>query len=246
MKRASFSFSEELLIFLKQASLSSLTPDLAQSKDSYRYVFHGPQSVKHLIESAGIPHTEVGQIIVNGFLVDFNYQVRDGDQVLVLSIQSTPKPQEPRFILDNHLGKLTSYLRMLGFDSLYHNDFQDAQLAKIAVDESRILLTRDHRLLMRKNISQGYWLRSQDPRQQLKEVMARFSLYTQINPFQRCMKCNHLLHPVSKEEILDRLEPLTRLYYDEFRLCPGCQSVYWKGSHFIKMMQHIQEITNDS
>jgi uncharacterized protein with PIN domain len=244
MKRASFHFSDELLVFLKQASRSFLSPDPALPGGLYCYNFNGPQSVKHLIEAAGVPHTEVSEIQVNGNQVGFSYQILDGDLVYIKSSSPNLKLLEPRFVLDNHLGKLASHMRMLGFDCLYQNNFQDPQMAKIAAEESRILLTRDHRLLMRKNIEQGYWLRSQDPRQQLKEVLTRFALFTQIKPFLRCMNCNQLLSPVPKEAILHQLEPLTRLYFTEFHICPGCQQVYWKGSHYLKMLKFIQEITD--
>jgi uncharacterized protein with PIN domain len=152
---------------------------------------------------------------------------------------------ELHFILDNHLGKLASYLRMLGFDSLYRNSFQDDELAFLSQAESRILLTRDHRLLMRKAVTQGYWLRSQDPDQQLKEVVKRYALSCMVKPFQRCMRCNELLEPVSKETILHRIKPLTIQYFDDFRLCPACGQIYWQGSHYTKMLAFI-ETTLDS
>jgi uncharacterized protein with PIN domain len=242
MKKAVFHFQISLRIFLKQARRASLSADASLPEGSYYYEFRGPQSVKHLIEAAGVPHTEVSDIQVNGSQVDFNYLVKDGDQVDILSFTTVQNLIEHRFILDNHLGKLASYLRMLGFDCFYQNDYQDKQLAQILVEDNRILLTRDHRLLMRKSIQQGYWLRSQNPTQQLKEVLNRFKLFHQIKPFQRCMSCNQLLYPVPKDSVLPRLEPLTQKYFDEFRLCPSCKQVYWKGSHYLKMMKFIQEI----
>lgn len=244
MKKAFFHFSPELCGFLKLAYRASLFPASSSPEGSYLYEFNGPQSVKHLIEAAGVPHTEVSDIQVNGCPVDFSYLVRDGDQVEVQSCTTCFNLLANRFVLDNHLGKLARHLRMLGFDCLYQNNYQDDTLAQISVDENRILLTRDHRLLMRKSLQHGYWLRSQDPKQQLKEVLERFALFDQISPFQRCMNCNQLLHPAPKGAVLHRLEPLTQKYFDEFRLCPGCQQVYWKGSHYLKMMKYIQEITN--
>lgn len=242
MKKALFQFSLELGVFLKPASKGT----------TFEYQFNGPQSVKHLIEAAGVPHTEVSAVRANGAPVDFDYQVKDGDLVEVFSFsdrslrasdfceRSNLNPDEPRFILDNHLGKLASLLRMLGFDCLYQNDFQDDQLAQLAQQTGRILLTRDHRLLMRKSIEQGYWLRSQHPPQQLQEVVIRYSMVDKIKPFQRCMQCNQLLQPVSKETILDRLQPLTKKYFEEFRICPACGQIYWQGSHYTKMLAFIE------
>ncbi len=131
---------------------------------------------------------------------------------------------------------------MLGFDCLYENDFDDPDMADIAHAEGRILLTRDRRLLMRKLVEHGYCLRSLDPLEQLTEIIQRFDLTNKIHPFHRCLHCNHILEPVEKEAILDRLEPLTRQYFDEFHICPACGQIYWKGSHYDQMQKVIEEI----
>ncbi len=210
------------------------------------FTFDAGQTVKHLVEAAGIPHTEVGQVLVNQSPVSFDYQVQEGDHVLVYPPapgQGLP-PGETRFILDNHLGRLAAYLRMLGFDALYRNDLQDEELAQIASREERILLTRDRRLLMRRIVRYGYCLRSLVSSQQAGEVLKRFALTTQIRPFRRCLRCNAPLEPVSKAAVLERLEPLTRLYYDEFHRCPACGQVYWKGSHYEHMLNLIDQFRN--
>jgi hypothetical protein len=204
------------------------------------------QSVKHLFESLGVPHTEVGQITVNGEIAGFGYLVQPGDEVSVYPIPpgavSPPAGELLRFILDNHLGRLAVYLRMLGFDALYRNDIQDDELALRCNREERILLTRDKRLLMRNLVERGYWLRSKVPREQLEEVIQRFGLTPAIQPFRRCLRCNEPLQPARKEDVLERLEPLTRRYFDEFHICPGCQQVYWKGSHYERMSQMIEQV----
>jgi hypothetical protein len=207
--------------------------------------FNPGQSVKHLVESLGVPHTEVAVILVNGKSVDFSYLVEDGDQVQVYPFTSESLARDPRFILDNHLGRLAVYLRMLGFDCLYRNDFQDEELAQLASEQDRILLTRDRRLLMRNQVIHGYWLRSKVPHEQLAEVVSRYDLSSRASPFRRCMRCNGLLQPVKKEMVLDRLQPLTRLYYDDFRMCSDCRQVYWKGSHYEHMQQLIEEVIQE-
>jgi uncharacterized protein with PIN domain/sulfur carrier protein ThiS len=204
--------------------------------------FNPGQSVKHLVESLGIPHTEVLAILVNGSPVEFSYLVEDGDQVQVDPIESEMLPGDPRFILDNHLGRLAVYLRMLGFDSLYRNDFQDEELARLADEQERILLTRDRRLLMRSQVQRGYWLRSKTPQVQLEEVVRRYDLGSRASPYRRCMRCNGLLQPVDKEAVLDRLQPLTRQYFDDFRMCTDCRQIYWKGSHYEHMQQLIEQV----
>jgi hypothetical protein len=149
---------------------------------------------------------------------------------------------EPRFVIDGHLGRLAAGLRMLGLDCLYQGQAPDDQLYKEALSDSRYLLTRDRRLLMRKDLILGYLVRSLDPQVQLDEVARRFRLSRWVVPFRRCMRCNHLLEAVEKDAILDRLEPLTRAYFDEFRICPSCGQIYWKGSHFDRMQSKIADL----
>ncbi len=213
--------------------------------------FNPPVSVKHMIESLGVPHTEVDLILVNGESVAFDYQINAGDQVSVypvfeaLNIASLnhlhPQPlRDPRYVLDVHLGRLAAYLRMLGFDTLYRNDYSDQHLASISVDESRILLTRDRGLLKRREITRGYFVRAIEPRIQIKQVLTRFDLAGLINPFTRCMRCNGRLVKVTKDEIISSLPPKTSQFINEFTRCESCGQVYWKGSHHEKILQIIQ------
>lgn len=208
--------------------------------------FNDDQSVKHLIESLGVPHTEIGTILVNGIEVDHNALLHDGDRVDVYPVAQDQVNSggnlAPRFVVDNHLGQLARYLRMLGFDALYRNDYQDEELACISSVEKRTLLTRDRRLLMRNAVQDGYWVRHKIPREQLVEVLRRFQLCEQVAPFKRCLRCNGLLQPVSKEAVLHRLEPLTKKYFEQFRICPECEQVYWQGSHYERMVGFIEQV----
>lgn len=197
------------------------------------------QTVKHLIESLGVPHVEVGAVTANGQPVGWEYRPQDGDQIEVHPARGWEG--EPRFILDNHLGRLAAYLRMLGFDSLYENNYSDEELAALLAEDARILLTRDRRLLMRKAVRYGYCLRSLEPQEQLREVVRRFDLLRRARPFHRCLRCNHLLERVEKSAVLDRLEPKTKLYYEEFVRCPVCDQVYWQGSHYERMQAMFAE-----
>jgi len=155
------------------------------------------------------------------------------------------EPAQIRFILDNHLGKLATYLRIFGFDVVYDNSFQDARLAIIAVDQGLTLLTRDRRLLMRSSIISGYCVRADLPPNQVAEVVERFGLQRHINPFHRCLRCNHPLTSIHKESIINRLQPLTKRYFDEFYYCQACDQIYWQGSHYEKMLGLIADITQN-
>lgn len=220
---------------------------------TFAHCFELSSSVKDMIESLGAPHTEVDLILVNGESVDFSYLVRDGDRVSVYPVFESidispvlrvrPEPlREPRFVLDVHLGQLAVYLRMLGFDTLYRNDYEDAQLAYISSQEGRTLLTRDRGLLKRNIVTHGYCLRATQPRQQLIEVLRRFDLFGSITPFLRCLHCNALLQTVDKAEISHHLPPKTGQYYDYFRRCPSCDRIYWQGSHFKRMQQFVESV----
>ena len=247
MKRAYFRFYAELNDFLP----------LARRQVGFVHSFEGRVSIKDTIESFGVPHTEVDLILVNGESVDFSYLVQEGDRVSVYPIFESiditplvrvrPRPlREPRFVLDTHLGRLMAYLRMLGFDTLYQNDYADKELAQISKREGRILLTRDRGLLKRSIVTHGYCVRETDPRRQLVEVLRHLNLFGAIAPFRRCIRCNALLQPVSKQAVIDRLPPKTRQYYDEFRICQGCDQIYWKGSHYQRMQQFVERILHQS
>jgi uncharacterized protein len=234
MKRAILRFDPSLIVFIHR-----------QMEDgAVLYEFSDRPSIKHVYESLGLPHTEVQEVRVNGQPVSDGWILQDNDRVEILPyppVASQPEP-EPRFILDNHLGKLAVTLRMLSFDAVYRSDIQDDELASRASQEGRILLTRDRGLLMRTAVTRGYCLRSLDQKVQLREVMDRYNLYPLARPFTRCLRCNALLQPVEKGQVENRLEPLTSRYYEEFHQCPDCGKVYWKGSHYERMKEFIEKV----
>jgi uncharacterized protein with PIN domain/sulfur carrier protein ThiS len=222
--------------------LVSLLPRSCRTAE-ITYALNGPQSVKHLIEALGIPHTELGTIQANGQIVNLDYLVQAGDTIAVLANERTAEPGAiPQFALDGHLGRLARSLRMLGLDCAYRGDIFDAQLRAIAEAEDRWLLTRDRRLLMYRTVAKGYLVRSHDSSTQLIEILQRFSLHSHVRPFTRCIRCNHALRSVSKQSILNRLQPLTRVYYYDFRACDACGQVYWRGSHVDRMLARISAI----
>ena len=243
MARADFCFHAELNHFL--------SPNKRQV--SFPYYFKERASIKDTIESLGVPHPEIEAILVNTKAVDFSYIVQDGDSIQVYPVSASKeifspislRPQLPtilRFVLDVHLGKLAASVRMLGFDTLYRNDYDDQELAQISASEQRILLTRDKGLLMRSLVTFGYYVRATNPEQQIVEVMRRYDLFNKVLPFQRCIRCNGLLEPVEKEAIIDQLPQKTRNAIDEFHRCRECSQIYWRGSHYEKMQDFIEEV----
>ena len=242
MREAVFRFHGELNDFLPANRREYAFP--------HRFLL--PASVKDMIEALGVPHTEVDIILVNDGPVNFGYLVQDGDSISVYpastsqyipyAVSLRPQLQEFRFVLDTHLGRLATYLRMLGFDVLYRTRCDDEELAHTSAAEHRILLTRDQGLLKRGEVIWGYFVRATEPRAQLVEVLRRFNLFHLAAPFQRCLRCNALLQPIAKESIQDRLPPRTAQSYDDFRVCPSCDRVYWAGSHQEHMQRFIERI----
>jgi uncharacterized protein with PIN domain len=241
MSRATFRFYAELNDFLPRA----------RRQAAFEHEFSGKVSAKDMIESLGVPHTEIDLILVDGVSVDFHYLVADGDSISVYPVFESldirpilhlrPEPlREPRFILDGHLGRLAAYLRLLGLDASYRNDFRDVELASLAAGERRILLTRDRGLLKRSAVERGYCVRSSTPREQAREVVERFDLRRSITPFRRCLSCNGLLRPVEKQAVWDRLPPGTRERFDEFHQCVECGKIYWPGSHYARLQQLVE------
>ncbi|MGD8311237.1 MAG: Mut7-C RNAse domain-containing protein [Gammaproteobacteria bacterium] len=240
MSRITLRFYEELNDFL--------APDLRRR--DIVHDFDRRTSVKDMIESFGVPHTEVEIILVDGRSVDFSHIVRDGQRISVYPmfegldvsplLRLRPAPlRTPRFVLDTNLGRLARYLRLLGFDSLYRNDYDDRTIAAIAAKQQRTVLTRDRALLQHRIITRGYFVRAVRPREQVGEVLQRFDLYGLFRPFSRCTRCNGELHAVEKAAIAERLEPKTRKYFDKFRICRDCRQIYWQGSHHDRALRLI-------
>lgn len=214
-------------------------------------------SIKDMLESLGPPHPEMGLLVVNGRSVDFNYIVQPGDQIDVYDHFNAvelpgrvplrpPYPGRPRFVLDTHLGRQANYLRMLGFDTLYRNDYPDDELAEVSHNETRILLTRDTGLLKRSLVIYGYYTRETDPKRRIVEIIKRFNLRELAQPFKHCTRCNGLLHPADKADVIDSLPGRTTQYYDEFHQCETCNQVYWKGSHFDRLQSFLAKVLDQS
>ncbi|MCU1294317.1 MAG: hypothetical protein JWP08_3167 [Bryobacterales bacterium] len=231
--RVRFRFHDELNDFLALPKRNVEFEQLAGVTDT----------LKHVIESLGVPHTEVGSIAVNGNLLPVSERLSEGDRVEVFPHTTPILLSHPRFVIDGHLGRLAAYLRMLGFDTWYDRFADDVLLAQVASTEERLLLTRDVGLLKRREVELGYCVRSDKPHDQLCEVTRRFALRLRFAPFTRCMDCNGLLCPVSKDEVKHLLPPHTRETKNEFSRCQNCGKVFWRGSHHARMLGWIQDLT---
>jgi uncharacterized protein with PIN domain len=191
-------------------------------------------SLGHLVESAGMPLTEVGALRVGGRSVAPAYRPEPGADV---SVSARPRPQPldgpARLLLDVHLGALARRLRVLGVDVAYRNDAGDDELVERAAAADRLLLTQDRGLLRRRALRRAAYVRGSRPDDQLADVLDRFRL--PLAPYSRCTACGGLLRPVPKADVLDRLEPGTRRTQDEFARCADCGRVYWHGAHAARL-----------
>ena len=240
---ALFRFYEELNDFLPEARRKR---DFAIEVDRAR-------SVKDAIESAGVPHTEVDLILVDGRSVDFTHLLRGGERVSVYPmferldirplLRLRPLPlRDPRFVADTHLGKLARHLRMAGFDTLWGHEWDDDRIVACSLAERRTILTRDKGMLRRAEVERGYFVRAIHADVQLAEVLRALQLEGRMAPFSRCRECNTPLEDVPLEAVLERVPPKVRALYQRFRRCPGCERIYWEGTHFARMKTLVDRL----
>ncbi|MFS2020908.1 Mut7-C RNAse domain-containing protein [Massilia sp. CT11-108] len=210
-------------------------------------------TAKHMIEALGVPHTEVELVLLNGEPRGLDDILEEGDRIAVYPrftafdvadvarLDQRP-PGRVRFVADAHLGGLARLLRMAGFDTVYRNTLNDAEVEAIALDDGRAVLTRDRELLKRRGIAYGCYVRALKGEAQLREVVERFGLAERMRPFTLCLSCNAPLRPIAKAEVRDRLPPRVAATQDEFSTCDCCHGVFWKGSHWQRMAGVLNEI----
>ena len=241
-RSAKFHFYNELNDFL---------PVEKQNRE-FVYTFLGKPSVKDTIQAIGVPHTEIDIILMNRESVDFDCLLYGDENIQVfpkynnLNIQEMNHlqpnyPKEKNFIVDVNLGKLAPKLRLLGFDTLYRNDFEDHEIVAISNRENRIILTRDTGILKYNAVQWGYWVRAINVRKQISEVVEKFNLKNTIQPFTRCAVCNGLLHFIPKAMAKNYVPADIYEMVSEFTQCQNCSKIYWQGSHVEKIVAWIAD-----
>ncbi|CAM4064786.1 Mut7-C RNAse domain-containing protein [Nocardiopsis rhodophaea] len=197
-------------------------------------------SLGHIVQSLGVPLTEVGALANRGREVSADYRPRAGD---LIEVGPPPLPQAlpvwpPRFVLDVHLGTLARRLRLVGVDTAYPDEFDDDTLIDRANAEQRVLLTRDRGLLFRRCLRLGAHVRADAPDAQLTEVLERFN--PPLRPWTRCLACNGQLNGVAKADVTDELMAGTRATYDTFSRCASCGRVFWPGAHHHRLRRIVE------
>jgi uncharacterized protein with PIN domain len=215
-------FAPELHVFVPQARRAG----------ALRATTDGVSSLGHVVESLGVPLTEVGALVVDGREVPVSHVPAAGESVTVRTVARPQRvPGAPlRFLLDVHLGTLARRLRLLGVDTAYEStDIGDPALAARSAAEQRVMLSRDRGLLRRRELWAGAFVYSTRPEEQLRDVLDRFQ--PELRPWTRCTACNGLLRQATKDEVADQLKHGTHATYDVFAQCTKCGRAYWKGAH---------------
>ncbi|WP_340562389.1 Mut7-C RNAse domain-containing protein [Streptomyces sp. GSL17-111] len=207
-----------------------LTPRF-RDRERPRVPYDRTSTLGHVVQSLGVPLTEVGGLTLDGEPVPPAHRPPGGGLV---DVSAVPRPQAlpespPRFLVDVHLGALARRLRLVGLDSAYSNNADDPALVARSGAEHRVLLTQDRGLLRRRALWLGAFVRGTRPDDQLTDVLERFA--PPLAPWTRCPACNGRLAPVAKAEVAHRLEPGTLRTYDAFTRCRTCARVYWRGAH---------------
>jgi len=240
-----------LNLVLSQSLVSLLSRKYGKSH-SICYPISRKASIKDIIESIGIPHTEIGKICNNREEIDFGFIPETSITVTICEISSPfdvtcqtvlrPIPlKKIRFIADLNVSKLATLLRMSGIDTEIAYDLSDKEITSLAQEQQRIVLSKDLGLLKHRKITHGRYVRSVYPEDQLQEIINFFNLKPHLLPFSRCLRCNNPLTFVEKKDILSRLQPKTRLFFNHFKICTQCNKIYWKGSHHEGMVKKMQQ-----
>jgi uncharacterized protein with PIN domain len=243
MSEATFRFYEELNDFLPKHRI----------KIDFQASFQGKRSIKDMIESLGVPHTEIDLILVNGKSMDFNYILQDGDRVSVypvfesLSIESVTRLRgiplrRTRFIADCNLGNIVRYMRALGLDVYFQPSLSPREIIEISKDETRIILTKSRKLLKFKDVTHGIFIRPGTAVEQIKRIINYMDIKGRTKPFSRCLRCNNLLESIAKDRVADWIPEKTKVFCDQYGYCKSCDKIYWNGTHYLKMKRVIDRI----
>jgi len=234
------------------AELNDLLPRSKRKLD-FRVLFKDKRSVKDMIESLGVPHTEVDLILANGKSVDFSYLLEDGDRISVypvfesLNIRNATRLRrlplrKTRFIADGNLGDIVRLMRTLGFDVYFDPGISPREIIDISNSERRIILTRSRNLLKFKNVTHGIWVRPSPRLQEVRRIVELLDIRDQAKPFSRCLRCNGLLRPARKEKLLALIPSKTGNFCDNYSRCASCGKVYWNGTHTVRMKDSVDKV----
>ena len=164
--------------------------------------------------------------------------------------QNSPAVEIQRFLVDQNVGKLTKWLRLLGYDAVFFTGDDDNQMVKQALNENRILITRDTAIRRRKVALSGQLtvitFETEDAETQMQQLIAGLSLIEDSQPLSRCLEDNALLHSIDKTDVEKRVPTHTFKTQDEFMECPACGRVYWRGTHWQALERRLNSFKSQS
>jgi len=156
----------------------------------------------------------------------------------------------PRFMVDHNVGKLVKWLRMMGYDTCFFDGDDDADLIAAALAEDRIVLTKDTQILKRWVITSGrlkaVLIQSDEPEQQLRQVIGTLNLDCQFSPFTLCLECNQSLVARGKQEVKERVPPYVFQTQNQYMECPACRRIYWRGTHWQTMVRGLKKFSGST
>ncbi|MFC2005211.1 Mut7-C RNAse domain-containing protein [Chloroflexota bacterium] len=151
-----------------------------------------------------------------------------------------------KFIVDHNVGKLARWLRMMGYDTLFFTGDDDWQMVITALNEGRVILTRDTQIMRRGVITSGrlkaILIRSDEPKQQIQQVVETLNLDTQFRLFSICLECNQPLEERTKQQVKGRVPPYVFQTQNQYVECPSCRRIYWKGTHWQAMTRTLEKL----
>lgn len=147
-----------------------------------------------------------------------------------------------KFIADSMLGRLAKWLRILGYDTLYHSDIDDSLLLRIAREEERILLTRDTRLIKVKGIREFIFIKDDNPEDQLRQLIKAGIIKETPLLLSRCVHCNSILYSIPSDSVEGIIPDFAFWRERMVKQCPNCGKTYWKGTHPKKIKERLKEV----
>jgi uncharacterized protein len=157
----------------------------------------------------------------------------------------TEEDGPPRFVADVMLGRLAKWLRIAGFDVLYSNTYSDNELVRISNDDARILLSRDTRLLVRKEVRRFVFLESQELQEQIRQLFGDMHLEDISSPLTRCISCNEALQDAARESVRTLVPAFVFDTQERFKACPACGKVFWAGTHRASVVRILEKLGRD-
>jgi len=153
----------------------------------------------------------------------------------------------PKFIVDCNVGKLTKWLRLMGYDARFFDGSDDSQLVAVAQAEGRVILSRDTQIMKRRVITSGQLqailIQSDEPERQIRQVIDTLHLDCRFKPFTLCLECSQPLVERGKGEVKDLVPPYVFQTQSQFMQCPACHRIYWRGTHWRAMTQRLENFT---